>query len=160
MDPNVQKEQFSDAFLHAMAAVSECACCKPSVDDDSIDWTLSKVIAGRPKLDVQLKCTADAPSNSDLVFPLKIKNYDDLRLTNILVPRVLVVVTVPAMVTEWLVCNPDELLLRHRAFWYSLRGLPDSANTTSVTISIPIAQRLTVTSLNEIMQTIAEGGTI
>jgi hypothetical protein len=160
MDPNVQKEQFSDAFLHAIAAVSECACCKPSVDDDSVDWTISKVIHGRPKLDVQLKCTAEAPTEVSLPFDLKKKNYDDLRITNVLVPRLLVVVIVPAMVETWLLCEDHQLVLRYRAVWYSLRGLPDSDNTTSVRLQIPADQRLTVESLNSIMQTIAGGGAI
>jgi hypothetical protein len=160
MNPNVQKEQFSDAFLHAIAAVSECACCKPSVDDDSIDWTLSKVIAGRPKLDIQLKCTADIPNDAFLTFVLKKKNYDDLRLTSILVPRVLVVVTVPPNVNDWITSDPDELILRHRAFWYSLRGQPETANATAVTLQIPLSQRLTVVSLNTMMQNIATGGTV
>jgi hypothetical protein len=160
MDPNVQKEQFSDAFLHAIAAVSECTCCKPSVDDDSVDWTISKVISGRPKLDVQLKCTADAPNGTSLPFDLKKKNYDDLRITNVLVPRILVVVIVPAVIGDWLLCEDHQLVLRHRALWYSLAGSPDSDNTATVRLQIPVAQRLTVEGLNLTMQAIAARGAI
>lgn len=158
MNPNIQKEQFSDAYLHAIAAVSECTCCKPPVDDDSVDWTLSKLIQGRPRLDVQLKCTASDPGGDILTFALKRKNYDDLRLTDLLVPRILIIVVVPEQTVGWLTCDEDELVLRHRAFWYSLRGMPETNNDTSVTIYIPRSQRINVGVLNQMMLTISTGG--
>jgi Domain of unknown function (DUF4365) len=160
MDPNQQKEQFSNAFLHAIAAVSECATSKPSVDDDSVDWTLSKIIGRRPKLDLQLKCTAAlAPSaEAGIPFPLKKKNYDDLRLTDLLCPRILVVVSVPEIVSDWLTLNPEQLVLRNCARWLSLFGSPESPNETSVTVYIPDDQYFTVEALNNMMQTISNGG--
>jgi hypothetical protein len=63
MDLNARKEQFSNAFLFAVAAVAGCSVAKPSVDNDSIDWTISNRLPRRPKLDVQLKCTADDDGN-------------------------------------------------------------------------------------------------
>ena len=35
MNLNMQKEAFSSAYLHAVAAVAGFALCKPTVDDDS-----------------------------------------------------------------------------------------------------------------------------
>ena len=88
----MRKEQFSNAFL---AAVSGCSISKPVPDIDTIDWTLSNRLPRRPKLDVQLKCTSSDDGTGDLIaFELKRKNYDDLILTNLIDPRILVVVTV------------------------------------------------------------------
>jgi hypothetical protein len=36
---NAQKEQFSNAFIYAVASVAGCSVAKPSVDHDSVDWT-------------------------------------------------------------------------------------------------------------------------
>jgi hypothetical protein len=37
---NLRKEQFSDAYLGAVAAVAGCQCAKPMPDVDRIDWTI------------------------------------------------------------------------------------------------------------------------
>ena len=94
MNLDQQKEQFSNAFLHAIAAVSECSVSKPNVDDDSVDWTLLKRIQRRRRIDLQLKCTgsAETVTQNGISFGLKKKNYDDLRLVDLVVPRILVVV--------------------------------------------------------------------
>lgn len=65
MDPNQQKESFSKAFFQAVVAVAECAVRKPSVDDDSVDWTLNKRLPRWPRIDVPLKGTAAVRSNGE-----------------------------------------------------------------------------------------------
>jgi Domain of unknown function (DUF4365) len=152
MDLNARKEQFSNAFLLAVAAVAGCSVAKPSVDNDSIDWTISDRRSRRPKLDIQLKCTSDANGTAALIaFALKKKNYDDLTVTNLISPRILVLVVVPELIEDWIALNQNELALRHRAFWMSLVGQPPTTNETSVTIHIPRSQALTVESLDELM---------
>lgn len=152
MDLNARKEQFSNAFLLAVAAVAGCSVAKPSVDNDSIDWTISDRRLRRPKVDVQLKCTSDDDGTGpSITFAVKRKNYEDLTLTNLISPRILVLVVVPAQISDWIALNQNELALRHRAFWISLAGQPPSANETSVTIHIPRAQTLTIESLDDIM---------
>jgi hypothetical protein len=160
MDSKQQKEQFSNAFLHAIAAVSECSISKPSVDDDSIDWTLSKVMPRRPKLDLQLKCTGQAKKEieSTIPFSLKTKNYDDLRVTDLLCPRILVVVFVPDNVGDWLTSDLESLTLRRCAHWMTLFGFSDSLNDTSETVYLPTDQKFDVDALNAIMQRISDGG--
>ena len=60
VDSNRQKEQFSDAFIRAVAAAAGYAVSKPSVDDDSIDWQIAatggKGTTRSPRLELQLKC--------------------------------------------------------------------------------------------------------
>ncbi len=158
MDLNTRKEQFSNAFIYAVTAAAGCAVAKPSVDNDSIDWTISNRLPRRPKLDVQLKCTEmEATADSQLSFVLKIKNYDDLRITDLIAPRILVVVLVPVKPEEWIESRPGELLLRRSAYWMSLAGIADSRNEATVTIKIPTSQAFTVKSLSELMNRVNEG---
>lgn len=158
MDINARKEQFSNAFLLATAAVAGCSVAKPSVDNDSIDWTLSNRLPRRPKLDVQLKCTSDNDDHEEFIpYSLKRKNYDDLIVTDLISPRALIVVSVPDKIEEWVSLTRTELILRRCARWLSLAGMEPTENATSITVYIPQWQRFTVESLNGIMETIDRG---
>ncbi|TMQ03035.1 MAG: DUF4365 domain-containing protein [Deltaproteobacteria bacterium] len=55
---------------------------------------------------------------------MKPKNYDDLRHTDYVTPRILVVVFVPEQVADWTTHTEQELTMRYCAYWASLRGLP------------------------------------
>lgn len=163
MDINAKKEQFSQAYVQAVAAVAGYVWAKPSVDDDSVDLTLAarggSGTVRSPKVDLQLKChAAPLPADSHFSFPVKIKNYDDLRDEAVLVPRILVVVLVPEDVSEWLNHTEQELALRRSGYWVSLRGRPETTNTGSVTLQIPRIQPFTPVELQAIMQRIGGGG--
>ncbi|HEX2225077.1 MAG TPA: DUF4365 domain-containing protein [Thermoanaerobaculia bacterium] len=159
--PN-QKEQFSAAYVRAIASVAGYAVSRPEVDDDSVDLTLSARGGNgslrSPKLDIQLKCTARRSSGGPVLrFPLKRKNYDDLRGHDFLVPRILVVVTVPEKLPEWLVQSEEQLSLRHCGYWLSLREAPATRNEASVTVEISRENLLSVETLARIMKGIAQG---
>ena len=68
MHETQQKEQFSKAYIRAIAAVGGLRVSEPEVDDDSIDMTLAARGGSggvrSPKLDLQLKCTASGPVTS------------------------------------------------------------------------------------------------
>jgi len=125
-----------------------------------VDWTLSKVMTRRPKLDLQLKCTTPdhQVTDGEISYALKKKNYDDLRLTDVLCPRILVVVFAPPEVADWLDCTHENLTLRRCAYWLSLAGSAESDNETSVTIHLPTTQQFNVSALNNMMNTISNGG--
>jgi hypothetical protein len=149
MAPNIQKEQFSVAYVRAVAAVAGVKILRTDVDDDSIDIGLERAGGCSPKLDVQLKCTADPlPEGCDTSFVLKLKNYDDLRRST-LVPRWLVVMYVPTTAADWLTfaAPPKEVLLRHCGWWTSLAGAADVVNTDSVTVYVPYANVFTPAAL-------------
>ncbi|TDY40482.1 uncharacterized protein DUF4365 [Alicyclobacillus sacchari] len=163
MDLNLCKEQFSFAYVNAVAAAAGFSTVRPSVDVESIDLTIcSQDRTGRfrsPKLDVQLKSTAQDILYEEVIkFPLKRKNYDDLILKDILVPRILVVVVLPDAEQEWLSQSEDGLLLRRCGYWISLSGRPETDNQYSVMIEIPRRQVFSVESLTEIMRTIGREG--
>lgn len=163
MDINQRKEQFSHAYVRAVASAAGYTVSRPEVDDDSLDLSIkARGGSGKrrsPQLDIQLKSTArDVLSEHHLRFPLNKKNYDELRPTNMHIPRILIVVIIPDDISEWLFQDQENhLLLRHCGYWYSLRGLPDSGNTTSVTLSIPRKQKFTVEALDSLMAMIGQG---
>lgn len=160
MDINAQKEQFSQAYVRAIAAVAGFAVAKPEVDDDSIDLSIkSRFHSVRPQLDVQLKCTETLElADTQMGFPLKQKNYLDLSAPDVLVPRILVVLRVPADLTEWIHQDEDQLHMRRCGYWVNLAGFPVTQNDTSTTIQVPRSNRFTADALRNMMSRIADGG--
>ena len=83
MHITMQQEQFSKAWVRALAAVAGYNITTCEVDDDSIDLGFAGnrrdgVDVKSPKLDIQLKCaTNDDEHGTHLSYPLKMKNYDD-----------------------------------------------------------------------------------
>jgi len=154
--PNRQ-EQFSDAFLLAIAAAAGCASSRPVPDNDSIDWTLSCRLPRRPKLDIQLKSTIYPGGDDEIRYRLKAKNYDDLILSDLIAPRILVLVTVPRNVEDWLCLKPDAVLLRYCAYWKSLAGGLRTSNNKSFTVPISRKNVLTPEALRDMMVRINNG---
>ena len=153
------QEQFSKAFILALAALAGCVAAAPVPDVDSIDWTLSCRLPRRPKLDLQVKSTRAGPlAAARLPYALKRKNYDGLSLPDLLAPRLLVLVIVPEDPAQWLSCSAEQLVLRHCAYWLSLAGAPPTDNERTVTNQVPRANLFTVESLSWLMHTIDEGG--
>ena len=42
--------------------------------------------------------------------------------------------------------------MRHCAYWMSLKGEPETANTTSTTVLVPLSNRFDIDQLSELMQ--------
>lgn len=162
VDINQRKEQFSNAYMRAVASVAGFACYKPEVDDDSVDWGLAarggNGTTRSPKVEMQLKCCGrDIVGDNDLSYPLKIKNYDELRFENYQVPRILVVVAVPEDIGDWLVHTEEQLAMKYCGYWVSLRGKPDTTNTATVAVKLPRTQQFTVEQLAAMMARIGNG---
>ncbi|MFB2976267.1 DUF4365 domain-containing protein [Microseira sp. BLCC-F43] len=162
MDINQQKEQFSNTYIQAVASVAGYSLYRPDVDDDSVDLG----IAARggmgpilsPRLELQLKCTSrDILDSACVRYPLNLKNYNDLRI-NTLVPPILVVVLVPDNLNEWLQQSEQKLCMRYCGYWISLRGQPETRNTTAVTVELPRSNQFTVEALRGIIDRISLGG--
>lgn len=153
----MKMEQFSRAYVAALAAQAGCNSARPEVDEDSVDIALSmKDIPGckrsRGKLEMQLKCTHTADRSKDsFPFALSIKNYDDLR-ADVVIPRLLVVVCVPEECDDWTQQTEEQLCLHHCAYWLSLAGMPETSNTRSKTVYIPRNQIFSVEFLREAMR--------
>ena len=162
MDINQQKEQFSNIYLQAVTTVAGYSLYKPSVDDDSVDWGIAaKGGTGPirvPRLELQLKSTSrDIQDDNSIRYPLKLKNYDDLRMDNFAIPRILVIVLIPEKLEDWLTQSETQLCIRNCGYWNSLRGNPITQNTTAVTATIPRTNQFTVVALQSIMEGISQG---
>lgn len=154
-----QKEQFSNAYVRAVASVCGHTVYKPEVDDNSIDLGIASTISDyqirSPRLEMQLKCTAGNVLQDNVIkYPVKLKNYTELRGRDFLVPRILVVLLVPEKIEDWLMQSDEQLILKYCAYWYSLADAPETQNRSTVTLSIPTNQKFTVEYLTQTMQSI------
>lgn len=158
-----RKEQFGHAYVRAVASVAGFGASRPEVDDDSVDLSLSDRGAGgttrSPRLELQLKSTSriDLLHEDHIAFPLPVKNYDDLRPDNLLVPRILVVVFLPEDLDHWIVHTEDQMALRRCGYWASLRGREAVDNVASVTIHVMRANVFNVPALQQMMTNIEAG---
>jgi len=156
MHSTKKKEQFNIAYVAAIAAQAGISNLSTVVDDDSIDVVLiGKGFSGKvrnPQIQLQLKCTSqNLITGSTIKFPLSLKNYDDLRGTDVLCPRYLVVLMVPENDDHWIEHDNDCMKLHNLCFWVSLKDKPSTSNSTSVTVEVPTSQRLTTQTLIKLM---------
>ena len=159
MDLNQQKEQFSNAFVGAIASTAGLTIADPAPDVESVDFTLGRPDEASPRIDLQLKCSAAAEvTDGNIPFSISVKNYDELRNGRTMVPRILVVVLVPDDPAEWLELNDERMLLRHCAYWMSLEGAEPTANEQSTTVYVPADQHFSVDAVDQLLDVIASGG--
>jgi hypothetical protein len=164
MDITQQQEQFSNVYLQAVATVAGYSLSKPQVDDDSVDYSIHKRGGNgtirSPRIDLQLKCQLNDSQldGQGLSYALKIKNYEDLRPDNVLVPRILLVVLVPRLPSDWLEQYDTGTILKYSGYWASLRGKPPTSNSKTVSIWIPRHNHFTVQQLNQLMSIVESGG--
>jgi len=163
------KEEFSNAVVELFSAVRGYTIMSPPQDFDSIDFIIQRVKHLKsetckvvdPTVGIQLKATSHAKiAGGYLSYPLPRKNYDDLRLVNVMVPRLLVVVTMPETTHDLITCTQDKITTTATAYYFSLKGMEESENKRTITIKIPTTNILTPDKLDEIMHTIANGGDI
>jgi len=53
--------------------------------------------------------------------------------------------------------SEEELCMRYCGYWVSLRGMPETPNTATVTVTLPRVNLFTPNALQFIMQLIGEG---
>lgn len=165
MDKNAHKEEFSYAYIHAIAAAAGFSCANATrlQDLEGIDITISALgIQGTrrcPRIDLQVKCTSrtDIVHDDCIKYPLEVPAYEKLRFNDLYIPYFLVVVLVP---DEWLIHSEKQILLKHCGYWKSLVGEPATTNTTSITVKVPRTNLFTPESLKGHMQDIGLGGII
>lgn len=165
LDANDHKEEFSLAYIHAVAAAAGFCTDKPGRDygvDLRITGAGPRRCASYPTLDLQVKATSgDVVKGDEIVFPLPVKNYDDLRWAGgRSAPFLLVVVIVPVASGDWVAETEEELAMRRCGYWVSLRGMPKTSNTATIDIVLPRSQPFWTPGLEELMIRINETGDI
>jgi Domain of unknown function (DUF4365) len=155
---NDREEALSRAYVAAVAAGAGYVTAEPKFDRDGIDIEIHAGGLSRPQINIQLKATVNLGdvTNNAHRYALKRRNYDLLRVQT-LVPRILVVLSLPAAEAEWLSVTPEQLILRRCAYWVSLAGFPETQNNESVTVSIHHNNRFDVDSLKALMERARSG---
>jgi hypothetical protein len=161
---NLQQEALSRSYIYAVAAKAGLIFTLPGFDV-GIDVCLSTVVVrgrrygpGAIQLDLQVKSTTRPIIRSDqLLYDLDVKNYDDLRAPSPMCPRLLVVVVMPADESQWLSQSPEELILRHCAYWLWLGGAEATTATTTVRVALPLANVFSPSALQEMVGRLGRG---
>mgnify|MGYP002778272465 FL=1 len=111
-------------------------------------------------LSFQLKASTQwKRDDNTIIYDLEAKTYNDLvirRSFRFPVPCILLLLTLPADPSEWLVYNEEEICLRGCCYWEYLAGTP-TTNRKWVRIRIPRQQRLTPESLQALIQKVKTG---
>ena len=113
----------SYAYLHAVASHSGIICVKTGEDEDDAGVDVVLRVTGRLTensiltnftVDLQLKATVAQAVDREgrYAFPLKMKNYNELRCTKTSSPQLLVVLYLPANREEWLTHSHESLVAR------------------------------------------------
>lgn len=157
-----RQEAFSGAYIRALCAVVGCGIESTTLDNDKVDYIISSRVRGtvrtKPKIDVQAKCTMGAPASADPIsYILDIATYDSLRDPLVSNPRILVVVLVPDDVANWVSQSETELVYKYCAYWTSLKGQPESDNTTSKTVYLKRQHIFTPDALRGMMERTSNG---
>ena len=150
---NDQKEALSRAYVAAVAAGAGYTLAVQDFDRDGVDIQVRAGGDMRPSLDIQLKATVrlkQYEQGEGLRYPLCRRNYDLLREST-LVPRILVVLDLPEDEERWVNISAEELVMRRCAYWVSIAGFSETANTATVTVTIEKQNRFDIESLKKLM---------
>lgn len=168
MDKEKIKEDLSICYLKTIAAVNGIALERIEHDEDSVDVVIKKLVCGedgKPRfnsqISVQLKATSSISQytigENDISYVLKVKNYNDL-CTPASMPSILALLILPEMDDEWVKWTPDELMIKGKMFWLSLRDREVSNNSASVTVKIPKTNVLNIATIEELIVKVSEEG--
>lgn len=161
---NLIKTELSIAYLKAVAAVSGISVEETRIDMDSVDARLAfkgliheDALLVSPLIEVQLKASSQNlfKQSGDVAFALPVNNYNDLR-ANTMVPRLLVLLTLPPEAQDWVTHRPEELILRRCAYYLSLRGAAPTSNQDTVTVTFPKDNLLDPATLKGLMVRVAK----
>ncbi len=160
LTPNDQEEALSRAYVSAVAAGAGYTVAVQDFDRDGVDVQIRAGGKMRPSLDIQLKASVQLRKGNDNKFryPLRCRNYELLRKQS-LVPRILVVLHLPAEKNQWISVSINELVMRHCAYWTYLLGSPETTNRETVTVTIDKKNRFDIENLKNLMN-LARKGTL
>jgi hypothetical protein len=147
---NQYKEWFSRSFLSAAAASAGVAMQLIQDDVFGVDLVLKE---GYTSIDVQLKATSSPTFNSegDLLFDLDVATYDKLRTTERDNSAYLVIAVVDPDRSRWVALDENGTVLRDRAYWLRLTGLPSTRSQSTVRLTVSREQTVTAESVRQLV---------
>lgn len=169
MDTEKIKEDLSICYLKTIAAVNGIALERIEHDEDSIDVIIKKLVCLQSggkfnsQISVQLKATSSVSQYSigetEISYVLKVKNYNDL-CAPASMPSILALLILPAKEDEWIAWSPEELMIKGKMFWISFQGDEESKNVGNITVKIPKENVLSATTIEALIERVAEEGMI
>ncbi len=152
MQESRAQEQFSFAYITAVASLARVQVELRRLDDDGIDGELISDLGTEPRIDFQAKSTREEIEHADhIAYPLKVENYAKL-IKQTCAPRILIVTLVPADPGQWLDQNPERLVTKRCAYWTILRGKEPTHNRRTIAITIPKTKIFSPENLEELMR--------
>ena len=158
-------EQFQLSYIRAVAAAAGCVIVGEPAIDEGIDVILSHRSSshqgsGPVYLELQLKSTQirTGPRPKYVKSKMRADRYAEFTDVDPNVHRILVIMTVPTSVDEWVEAGHKRLAIRHCGYWANLRGLPDST-AVKPTVKALTSNIFDDTALCGIMARIGQGGT-
>jgi len=154
-----EQEAYSLAYASAVAAKARYTIAIPIQDRDSIDIVFSAGGPRRPSIAAQLKATINLGSvnaEGNFSYSLKKKNYDDL-IELCQTPRILIVLDMPVDPLDWMNISEDELIIKRKAYWVHLVGLPETDNTSGKTVYIPKINVFNEAALSQLIERSRKG---
>ncbi len=166
LTPQQRQEELSRAYLHAVAAKCGFALGSWSQDQSCIDVTVGAagILGGGtlsdPKLDLQLKCTANQSLVGDHHVALQVprRQYEKL-IARSFVPKVLVVLVLPEAERDWVVHSTEQLMLRRCAYFLATTGLP-GITTESTVLHVPLSNVFSPDALTQMLGRLSRGETL
>ncbi|MGB3695546.1 MAG: DUF4365 domain-containing protein [Spirulinaceae cyanobacterium] len=159
MELNYRKKEFSHAYVQAVASTAGYSFHKVARADNTEEYEI--LISGStpqekqkpPQLKIQVRPLSEETIRGEFIkYSLKQETYNQSRLENPPIPRLMVFVLVSDNLEEWVYQSETELCLRHRAYWLSLKGMPETQDSENVTIYFPRQQIFSVETLKMFME--------
>ncbi|MCV7467127.1 DUF4365 domain-containing protein [Micrococcus luteus] len=154
-------EQFQKAYLRAVTAAAGCNVVEYDVDE-GVDALVTYQAGGfspgqKTLLDIQLKSTTKPLGVNSRVISVKLdkKRFDELSSTNVGVPKIVVIMSLPKSPQDWVKASPSNFLMHHCCYWVSIAGRTSSA--AKPTVSAPLSQVFDDRSLLNIMDKLSKG---
>lgn len=142
---NRAQGSYTEALVGTCGAAAGLTCYKPDTD-----FGFDRILEARSgeAIRLQIKSTADelVVIKGSLRYELEVDAYDRLRKP-LTIRSYLILVEVRKHQRDWVVAMDWGYIFRRRAHYVSLRGSAPTTNTTSVTVSIPLANVVTPSTL-------------
>jgi hypothetical protein len=160
-------EAFQEAYVRSVAAAAGCVVYGRPEIDEGIDITFTHTSDIHLKddhkayLEIQMKSSADGPveQGSVVTATMRRSRYDLFRAVDVTVNKIVVILHMPADMKDWISLDDESLLLRHRAYWVSVRGSPPITDgVNSAPVKAPVTQPFDDIALCRIMERIGQGG--
>ena len=163
MQVSQQKEDVSISYISAICANCGVAYEIIRHDDNSTDGLVMKRIDIGDGVEVdailrvQLKCTSSATQYSDkrneIVYKLKVKNYNDLCKKST-APAILCVLVLPD--DEWVRWTEEDLSIKGCMYWVYLGNQQEKDNAATVSVHIDKSNIINEKTICDLLDKIAK----